>query len=165
MSSSDGPGDVILREGDNQYEALRHDYLQGLWENFCFTGNARMLATFVSEGGDQEKYGLLNEVAARLDGTKKMGSNRGGPKDVPNLTLYLDVCNQMVSEASKNPTKKINVSATLRHVCSIWKPDAGADYDIKAGYTRAVDTASKRFNKGKRLFKKQFGRPWIEHES
>lgn len=164
MSSSEEPQTEILREGD-EYDALRHDYLQGLRERFILTGDVKWLATFISEGGDLGKYGLLDEVAARLDGTKEMKKTRGGPKDERNLTLYLDVCNRIAALGSRISTERNSLSAAIRYVCSIKKPDADADYDTKAEYKRVLDAATKRFKKGKTLFKKQRGRALIECEN
>lgn len=162
MSSSKDPETKIVREGDDGYEALRHGYIQGLWEKFYLTGDVNKLATFIREGGDPDRYGLLEEIAGRLDGTKTMRSNRGGPKDERNLTLYLEVCSRIISEAAKNTNKSKNVSAAIRHVRSIKKPDMDADYDTKANYKRDLDGATKQFNKGKTLFIERHGRPWVE---
>jgi hypothetical protein len=167
MSSSGEAASVTLKVGDEGYDALRHDYLEGLWERIVLTGDGHKLASLVREGGDLGKYErldsdyrLLDEIAVRLDGTDVKRSNRGGPKDVRNLTLYLDVCNRLTSEAMNKPAKKDNVRAAIQHVCSIEKPDVGADYDDKEEFRREVDKATKQFNKGMKLFIQRFGRPW-----
>ena len=110
MSSSREPSTVTLGEGDDGYDALRHDYLQGIFEDIFFTyrlkrdrdlmdedaskptvfvGDIEALKTFVREGGDIDKY-KLREMIADLIGAKPP-KNTGGSKDVVNINYYMDV--------------------------------------------------------------------------
>jgi len=147
-----------------QDQALWEERLHEIYERYFYTGDANALASFIRAGGDLDHYELRNEIAERVAGTKEMKSNRGGPKDERNLTLYLDVCNHMMSERASNPKKRKNLSDAIRQVCSISQPNTDADYDIKAEYRRLLDGSTKRFNKGKKLFIQRFGKPWINFD-
>ena len=70
MSSADEPEDVILREGD-EYDALRHDYLQGLYEKIVFTGDLDALAAFIREGGDIEQIDFREIIPDLIEANPK----------------------------------------------------------------------------------------------
>lgn len=147
MSTVKEPQVVTISADDDQYSALRHDYLEGLIQDFVFTGDPEKLRLFVSEGGDIDggttDQQWIRELLAE-NYVKALTGKKGGPKDIDNIKFYMDVERYLLVEKLRKPKKKKNLAAALRQV--------GKDR-IEPGELddRAVKRADKAFRKGKKL--------------
>jgi hypothetical protein len=155
--TSKEPKTITIKEGDDQYEALRHDYLGGLIQEFVLTGDHEKLKLFVSEGGDIDSGTTDNQWIRELlaeNYFKEIPGKKGGPRDTENIKFYMDVERYLLGKKWSSPKKKRNLAAALRQV--------GKDR-IEPGELddRAVKRADKTFRKGKKLFIARCGRPYI----
>jgi hypothetical protein len=155
VSSSDEPEGVILREGD-EYDALRHDYLQGLYEKIVFTGDLDALAAFIREGGDIERIDFREIIPDLIEADPK--KNPGGAQDADNIAFYIAV------EARRRAmwTVRRGGSPTFQKMLSALKKTtkekAISEIAMDAGLSN--DGGDYRHRQGKNLFFKRFGREW-----
>jgi hypothetical protein len=134
-------------------EALRYDYLQGLFESFVLTGDKIKLAEFIREGGDLDKFDLREMVADLVIAEPE--KNPGGARDATNILFYLDV--EARRRTFRPKTSNDTSDKTLHEKFDNLKP---------VGKTAAIEELSKkqnieatsgwgRYRKGKKLFEKR----------
>ena len=155
MSSADEPEDVILREGD-EYDALRHDYLQGLYEKIVFTGDLDALAAFIREGGDIEQIDFREIIPDLIEANPK--KNPGGAQDADNIAFYIAVearrCAMWTVRRGGFPTFQKKLSALKKTTKETAIDDIAIDAEL------SYDGGDYRHRKGKKLFVERFGREW-----
>ena len=159
------PRPLTPEEEIERDKTLYFDYLDGLWQEFFFTGDLEKLAEFVKKGGDIDEFGLREAIAEMI--MAEPVKNPGGAIDHINIAFYMAVCGRMnsfriktvkgepASETSVDPLSLSEQKSQLEHVKKTPAINALAE---EWGIERP--TAWTRYEKGKKLFIQNFGRTW-----
>jgi hypothetical protein len=160
MSSDDEQKSNLSEQDEQLYE----QWLDGIVEEYFFTRDIFLLKAFLSGGGDIDQYGLRHEIADLL-GTQPQ-PNPGGSKDAINIGFYIAVEGRLNSFRPKpnanrdgvvgrtlqeelRSLKKVGKTAAIKEIASEWS-DRGRGVSFEGGRSR--------YEAGKRLFKKKYGK-------
>jgi len=164
MSFFKEPRPPTAKENAQQHELLSEQRLDHLLEEFFFTGDIDLLKEYVRRDGDIDLHGLRDVIADLIGAESK--PNKGGSKDALNLGFFLAVEGRRRSirrnpkitaeELADRPLKeqlstlkKVGKSSAIREISNEWS---------SKGQGVSYEGGRSRYEKGKQLFIKKFGK-------